>query len=150
MQIHNPVLLQRGIRINPTDKKLWLEYFKLEILWVEKIKERRKILLNEELKQNDAVEPEGEDQVDVPKLEIEKNSEDKGNVFELGEMASKDELSPTQAALLEYVIPRAVYKNAIKGIYTISNVSDSYRLGLSNGLFGYLLSSWRKYSNGYR
>jgi len=43
------VLLQRGLRINPDNQQLWIEYFKLEMLWIEKIKERRKILFKKEL-----------------------------------------------------------------------------------------------------
>ncbi|KAJ1934841.1 U3 snoRNP protein, partial [Kickxella alabastrina] len=38
------VLLQRAIRVNPKDKRLWIEYFRLEILLVEKIKARRRVL----------------------------------------------------------------------------------------------------------
>lgn len=42
-------LLQRGLRANPSSKQLWLEYFRMELLHVEKISNRRKILgLNEE------------------------------------------------------------------------------------------------------
>ena len=37
-------LLQRGLRINGESKKLWLEYFRLELLYLEKLRERRKIL----------------------------------------------------------------------------------------------------------
>lgn len=37
-------LLQRGLRVNPSSKQLWLEYFRMELLHVEKIHKRRKIL----------------------------------------------------------------------------------------------------------
>ncbi|CAG8506219.1 6852_t:CDS:10 [Scutellospora calospora] len=37
-------LLQRSLRLNPSSIQLWHEYFKLELLYIEKIKTRRKIL----------------------------------------------------------------------------------------------------------
>ncbi|KAH8555222.1 U3 small nucleolar RNA-associated protein 6-domain-containing protein [Umbelopsis sp. PMI_123] len=38
------VLMQRGLRLNPGQAQLWHEYFRLEQLYIEKIKARRKIL----------------------------------------------------------------------------------------------------------
>jgi U3 small nucleolar RNA-associated protein 6 len=38
------VLLQRALRMNPDSQELWLEYFKLEILFLVKIAERQKVL----------------------------------------------------------------------------------------------------------
>ena len=74
------VLLQRGIRINPESQQLWIEYFKLEMLWIEKIKERRRILFKEQLKEKDqdvllvhADKEDNENEVDLPVLEIEKD-----------------------------------------------------------------------------
>ena len=40
-------LLQRGLRVIPDDKKMWLEYFKLELLWLVKLSERKKVLFGE-------------------------------------------------------------------------------------------------------
>ncbi|CAG8688995.1 17119_t:CDS:2, partial [Dentiscutata heterogama] len=37
-------LLQRSLRLNPSSIQLWHEYFKLELVYIEKIKSRRKIL----------------------------------------------------------------------------------------------------------
>ncbi|KAJ7340514.1 U3 snoRNP protein [Desmophyllum pertusum] len=37
-------LLQRGLRVNSSSQQLWLEYFRMELLHVEKICNRRKIL----------------------------------------------------------------------------------------------------------
>lgn len=37
-------LLQKGLRVNASSQKLWLEYFRMELLHVEKIHNRRKIL----------------------------------------------------------------------------------------------------------
>ncbi|KAF0699366.1 Aste57867_10082 [Aphanomyces stellatus] len=38
------VLMQRSIRINPHSQKLWLEYFRLELLYVQKLRARREVL----------------------------------------------------------------------------------------------------------
>ncbi|KAI8318661.1 hypothetical protein GQ54DRAFT_280560, partial [Martensiomyces pterosporus] len=38
------LLLQRALRVNPKEKRLWIEYFRLELLLVEKIKARRRVL----------------------------------------------------------------------------------------------------------
>lgn len=48
-------LLQRGLRVNPSAKQLWLEYFRMELLHVEKVKKRSMILGLKE-----AVESQGE------------------------------------------------------------------------------------------
>ena len=37
-------LMQRGLRVNQHSKQLWLEYFRLELLYVQKIKARRLVL----------------------------------------------------------------------------------------------------------
>jgi len=39
-------LMQRAIRLNPEVEKLWLEYFKLELLYREKLMDRKKFLLS--------------------------------------------------------------------------------------------------------
>ncbi|KAI9190583.1 U3 small nucleolar RNA-associated protein 6-domain-containing protein [Polychytrium aggregatum] len=64
------VLLQRGLRLNPESQKLWLEYFKLELLWLIKIRERRRLLFGEggKPKKSTAVpepKPNDADKVDV-------------------------------------------------------------------------------------
>lgn len=38
------ILLQRGLRMNPTSELLWREYFRLELLFAEKIRARRALL----------------------------------------------------------------------------------------------------------
>ena len=38
------VLLQRGLRVNPTAKDLWLQYFSLEFHYIQKLRGRREIL----------------------------------------------------------------------------------------------------------
>ncbi|KAK6169354.1 hypothetical protein SNE40_020425 [Patella caerulea] len=36
--------LQRGLRFNPDSKKLWLEYYRMELLYTDKMQKRKKIL----------------------------------------------------------------------------------------------------------
>ena len=106
------VLLQRGLRINAECQKLWQEYFKLEMLWVQKIKLRRKVLLDEEF---------GLDGVHVPTLEIEKES----SKVNTGDIPDLDQSDLFEKALLEFTIPRAVYRNAIKGMNDCFKCSNS-------------------------
>jgi len=49
------ILLQRGLRLNSDSKKLWLEYFKLELLYLTKVIQRKEILTknNNENNSND-------------------------------------------------------------------------------------------------
>ncbi|KAH6596718.1 hypothetical protein BASA61_003412 [Batrachochytrium salamandrivorans] len=146
------VLLQRALRINPIDKTLWTEYFKLELLWVQKIKERRRILFKEDLgsilvasdstgdtakddicKDENRVEPDYSDNeesagnvgVTIATLDVEAGLEPSlvGKDTEIAQSQGQDtdelmkkELTPLQTALLEVMIPRAIYRNAIKAI----------------------------------
>ncbi|KAJ2991095.1 U3 snoRNP protein [Globomyces sp. JEL0801] len=116
------ILLQRAIRINPQDQKLWLEYFKLELLWIFKLKERRRVLFQE--KKVDSVPVNSSDEqegVELPKLSNENEDDD---VFEKDSILAQsraenttelmnEKLSATQQALVQLSIPRAVYRNAI-------------------------------------
>ncbi|KAJ3344310.1 U3 snoRNP protein [Gonapodya sp. JEL0774] len=42
-------LLQRALRLNSDSQKLWLEYFRLELLYAEKLRERQRVLFREDL-----------------------------------------------------------------------------------------------------
>ena len=136
------ILMQRAIRINKECKPLWLEYFKLELLWIEKIKQRRKILFGDDLKS--ALEKaagklqhtvtNNEVSIQLPLLNIERTEQNQTTLLDLGprvsasldesaqesEMVMKNELSPIQKTILEVAIPRAIYRNAIKGIFIFS------------------------------
>ncbi|KAJ3089957.1 U3 snoRNP protein [Quaeritorhiza haematococci] len=146
------VLLQRGIRINPECTKLWIEYFKLELLWVEKIKLRRKVLfggnsgvgagstkMDVEEKEKESADMDDDDEeneddeesgngvnVVVPQLQVETNSSgpqlgkdtviSKTTTESDDKMSDQKSLSDMQQMVLQYAIPRAVYKNAIKAV----------------------------------
>ncbi|EPZ31089.1 hypothetical protein O9G_006285, partial [Rozella allomycis CSF55] len=59
-------LMQRALRINPQAEKLWLEYFRLEWMFINLLKERRKVLGLKDQEQ--------EGQIEIPQLEEEKES----------------------------------------------------------------------------
>lgn len=106
------ILFQRGLRINSADMKMWLEYFKLELLWVIKLLERHKILF--EKKKIDELNIIGEDfngreEIDLPELEIEKAANN-------SEPLQTQEIVHSQEALINLLIPRIVYKNAVKSV----------------------------------
>ncbi|CAB4011640.1 U3 small nucleolar RNA-associated 6 homolog [Paramuricea clavata] len=54
-------LLQRALRLNPKCSNLWLEYFRLELLYVDKVKKRRKLLGVDAGNEEDAEEPTSSD-----------------------------------------------------------------------------------------
>ena len=64
------VLLQRGLRVNPTAKDLWLQYFSLEFHYIQKLRGRREILqlgLNKKgLAETAADEDDVESSVQIP------------------------------------------------------------------------------------
>lgn len=62
-------LMQRALRVNSESKVLWIEYFKLELLWVKKLQDRRKVLFGEGL---DETTQAG---IDLPELDAEKSQE---------------------------------------------------------------------------
>ena len=116
------VLLQRSIRINPNSQDLWIEYFKLEVLWVQKLIERRKILFSKDEAENEETEDNG---VKIATLDVEtKNSTEdplsesqilKDSRHEGTHNLMSKELSDSHFNLLfELKIPRAIYKAAIR------------------------------------
>ncbi|KAJ3032734.1 U3 snoRNP protein, partial [Rhizophlyctis rosea] len=130
------ILLQRALRLNPTSQKLWLEYFKLELLYIEKIKERRKILFG-----NGGIavpiltprpasdsDPSSDPQDSSLTLEIEDEEGEGSSALERnetvralrnnrgGEDVLGETLTPLQKALLEVTVPRVIYRNAIDAI----------------------------------
>jgi hypothetical protein len=131
-------LLQRGLRINGESKKLWLEYFRLELLYLEKLRERRKILfgkVNENNEESETKEKsdskENNESIDLPELELENQAKDSESILQqrIAELAEKtakaneEVLHPAfqaetdaQKAFFSGAIPKLIYKNAINSI----------------------------------
>ncbi|KAI8906696.1 U3 small nucleolar RNA-associated protein 6-domain-containing protein, partial [Gorgonomyces haynaldii] len=112
------VLLQRGLRINEDSQELWIEYFRLELLWLHQLRERRKILFQ---KEQELQIHESPSQIDLPETQDQPSALERDQVIADSKnegtqsMLQKD-LNPMQKALLEVAIPRAVYRNAIRAI----------------------------------
>nr|XP_022316641.1 U3 small nucleolar RNA-associated protein 6 homolog [Crassostrea virginica] len=49
-------LMQRGLRFNPTSKPLWIEYYRLELLFAEKLRKRRELLHTTGMESNESSE----------------------------------------------------------------------------------------------
>jgi len=87
------ILLQRGLRINPSSKELWIQYFCLEMHYIQKLRGRRKLLqLDQQAVMGDADDHEDEDGGD-------------------GESPKGFE-----AVFEEAKLPRIIYRNAIAAI----------------------------------
>ncbi|CAG8509378.1 159_t:CDS:10 [Ambispora leptoticha] len=118
------VLMQRGLRFNNASKQLWQEYFKLELLYVEKITTRRKILgiLSKEPKKNSEEELEIEERPDIenmirlPKLtgeDLYLYENKKPLTSEIDEKHI-EKLKEDNNKMLQGAIARTVFENAIK------------------------------------
>jgi U3 small nucleolar RNA-associated protein 6 len=131
------ILLQRALRLNKDSPLLWHEYFKLELLWITKIKERRRVLFGdssipkiEEIQKQEVTKDE-DSTIDLPKLKEEDGVEEtalerdptinaaSGSTTQDPAMVMGRTLTPMQKALIEIAIPRAIYRNAIKGLFLI-------------------------------
>ncbi|KAI8847736.1 U3 small nucleolar RNA-associated protein 6-domain-containing protein [Chytridium lagenaria] len=113
------VLLQRGLRVNSDAKTLWHEYFKLELLYIEKLKERRRILFGEG-KEAPAKEAEKADGVLEGLKEVETEADESGEKYtpmaeELDESRRKETTALTNDITGLAIIPMIVFRNAIKG-----------------------------------
>ncbi|KAJ3139073.1 U3 snoRNP protein [Physocladia obscura] len=80
------VLMQRGIRMNKEATILWHEYFKLELLWAEKVKERRRILFGDKDTISD-----GDTAVKTTASAVANNVESKKRKFEFADDGNDNE-----------------------------------------------------------
>ncbi|TDH70978.1 hypothetical protein CCR75_004216 [Bremia lactucae] len=102
------VLMQRAIRLNQHHETLWIEYFRLELLFVQKLSMRRQVLrLNEEV---DTSISHAEDTVLIDELPEEQNAEDEG-ISEA--MTAKVNV---RKLVMQGAIAKIVYTNAVAAI----------------------------------
>ncbi|CAK4611140.1 hypothetical protein LEN26_019803 [Aphanomyces euteiches] len=99
------VLMQRSIRINPHSKMLWHEYFRLELLYVQKLRARREVLGLDAKPQ--------ESTLDIAPVEGE----------EVASGAATDAVAEETSAveksrheILHGAIPKIVFQNAVQAI----------------------------------
>jgi U3 small nucleolar RNA-associated protein 6 len=108
------VLMQRAIRINRQDPKLWLEYFRLELLYIQKLSVRREVL---RLDGEDAETRTPTEDASVLLEELPEETETgttDGQTTE--EIAAATEKQRTRAMVLDGAIPRIIFQNAVKAI----------------------------------
>lgn len=148
-------VFQRGLRFNPESKKLWLEYTKLELLYVSKILTRRKLLgiLADRDKQREVEEVKEVDNDNVIALpELDGDDEIKAELKTLPE-ADIDMLgNPSTNPALRGDVALAIFDSALE---TIPRYSSEINTGLKNDdgsftvalapHFAFLLSFSRQY-----
>ncbi|KAL9539521.1 hypothetical protein MBANPS3_010207 [Mucor bainieri] len=124
------ILLQRALRLMPENQQLWHEYFRLELLYIEKIKLRRRILGIDQAK--------NQEDLDAMQVDSNQDDDDDDNTIHLpavtGEdvaqwkqdeestQKSKKALTKEEAAALEEannpilqgLLARIIYDNAIQ------------------------------------
>ncbi|KAJ2720967.1 U3 snoRNP protein [Coemansia sp. Benny D115] len=111
------VLLQRALRLNSTSKRLWIEYFRLELVLIERIKARRRILgidadpavaATDADSQSDA-EEESKDMIMLPTLDDENENDNDGATQTMEERLEKSLLAK-HAAKTTTKLDEAKYK----------------------------------------
>eukprot|EP00301_Raphidiophrys_heterophryoidea_P019826 c4671_g1_i1.p1 GENE.c4671_g1_i1~~c4671_g1_i1.p1 ORF type:complete len:669 (-),score=179.31 c4671_g1_i1:167-2173(-) len=108
-------LLQRGIRVNPTHKRIWREYMRLECLYALKLRERREILgidhISKDIDGDNAADDSLAMNDDIIKVDPtffpppQKQKQNKDREAQAEESAK---------AVLEGLIPKIVFQNAMK------------------------------------
>ncbi|CAM9339971.1 unnamed protein product [Scytosiphon promiscuus] len=131
-------LMQRGLRINPAAQNLWLQYFRLEFSYVEKLMGRREILGLEE--EGEGVKASGGDAnggregMDIPELEAEKGQSGGPSFKSVGKAAAgaaaagastlgadgsarpAPVMNETARRFYKGAVPMAVFRAAVKAV----------------------------------
>ena len=101
------VLMQRGLRINKSSTELWLQYFALELHYVQKLRGRKEILESLENGSGELTMPDDDNLT-------EKEADDDGNrIVEVGGIDAESEQPKVPTSLLPCQV---IYKNAILAI----------------------------------
>ncbi|KAI9317650.1 U3 small nucleolar RNA-associated protein 6-domain-containing protein [Dichotomocladium elegans] len=123
------MLMQRALRLNPTDDTLWHEYFRLELMYIEKIKQRRKVLgidekslkeQEDKKKDEDAMEVDNEnsDMIKLPTITGEEMANDEEESSERKtvqrmEASAAEALKEGSNPILQGALAKIIYDNAI-------------------------------------
>ncbi|CAM0143018.1 U3 snoRNP protein [Umbelopsis sp. WA50703] len=119
------VLMQRGLRLNPAEEQLWHEYFRLEQVYIEKIKARRKILgidqKSQALRELESTEEDGEEMIKLPTVtagEAESMDDDGEEARAVKQMEESvaEKMREGINPILNGLLSQIVYDNAIKAI----------------------------------
>ena len=112
-------LLLRSLRLNPETRELWLEYARLECLFLFKIMERRRVLgLDKEettSMEEDALEFDKRDEIQLPAITAEDlEKQDRGEGSKLDPVLATSPLADVaRNPALNGAIPLAVYDSAV-------------------------------------
>ncbi|KAI8073248.1 U3 small nucleolar RNA-associated protein 6-domain-containing protein [Gongronella butleri] len=117
------LMMQRALRMNPQAPELWHEYFRLELLYIEKIKARRRILgideqtekQKEEEKAAAANDEEDDNMIQLPDItgdDMEQDDEAANAVNKMSE-STASALSEGMNPILQGLLAKIIYTNAI-------------------------------------
>lgn len=122
-------LLQRSLRVNPKEEELWLEYFRLELLLAQRIRERRRVLgIDKKQGEEEEEETEGDELIKLKDEEEEGGFGDIEQRLEEQAMADtidgsveldqnqRDSMATDANEYLQGAVPRLVYQQAIQQI----------------------------------
>ena len=105
--------MQRGLRFCNDERKLWLEYARLEMVYLAKLAARRKVLgLDEQKRDPGAKESEDEDMLMLPSVTAEEISLDANRSVEEVDEKALEKLA--SAPVLTGAIPMAIFDAATK------------------------------------
>ncbi len=109
-------IFQQGLRINGNNEKLWIEYFKMELLYTEKIRLRQEYLTSAAVAEMQEVH-----EVNcLPFLYLFKQRWDTHSSFPIYKQADEDnDKQETTKTINTLSILRPVYENAVKGIHYV-------------------------------
>jgi U3 small nucleolar RNA-associated protein 6 len=115
--------MQRGLRFCQHDRALWVEYAKLEVIYVAKIAGRRKILGLDEEKKELQDEDEGEDMLKLPEVTAEDINPSLAKDDSVDEIALQN-LANTPA--LTGAIPMAIFDQAMKQFHNDEKLAERF------------------------
>lgn len=123
------ILLQRALRLMPENQQLWHEYFRLELLYIEKIKLRRRILGIDQAKNQEDIdamqvdnEEEGDNTINLPAVtgeDVAQWKQDEENTKKSKKVLTKEEAAALEEAnnpILQGLLAKIIYDNAIQSI----------------------------------
>jgi len=121
------ILLQRALRLMPENQQLWHEYYRLELLYIEKIKLRRRILGIDQSKNQEDIdamqvdnEEEGDNTINLPAVtgeDVAQWKQDEENTKKSKKVLTKEEAAALEEAnnpILQGLLAKIIYDNAIQ------------------------------------
>ncbi|KAF4300910.1 RNA-processing protein HAT helix [Botryosphaeria dothidea] len=142
--------MQRGLRFCKNSRQLWLEYAKLEMLYVAKIAARRQILgLDQERKKKEVADDPDADMIALPDVTAEDINPSLAKDDGVDEIALQN-LANTP--VLQGAIPRAIFDEAMKQFQNDPKLAEQFfdmfaefdRTPCTNSLLQYIVDTLNK------